>query len=157
MLNWESNQLCGGEEITGPEWPTSVAELPAGDAENGANLYQVTYACASCHGQIDEEGSNAVGPWLGNIAEVGPQRQEGYTAADYIYESILKPNTFIAPDCPNAACTEPSTMPGNFGERMSLQDMADIMAFLLGEAEFESNVDVEYPEGAVPSQSEQEP
>ena len=157
VLNWETNQLCGEEEITGPEWPTSVAELPAGDPENGANLYQVTYACASCHGQIDEEGTSQVGPWLGNIADVGPERQEGYTAADYIYESILKPNVYISPECPNGPCTEPSTMPANFGERMSLQEMADIMAFLLGEAEFESNVAIEYPEGAVPPPSQQEP
>jgi mono/diheme cytochrome c family protein len=157
VLNWENNQLCGEGVEEGPEWPTSVAELPAGDPENGANLYQVTYACASCHGQIDEEGSNAVGPWLGNIAEVGPQQQEGYTAADYIYESILKPNVYISPECPNGPCSEPSAMPANFGERMSLQDMADIMSFLLGETEFESNVAIEYPEGAVAPPSENEP
>lgn len=157
VLNWESNELCGGEEITGPEWPTSVADLPEGNPENGANLYQVTYACASCHGQIDEEGSNPVGPWLGNIAEIGPELREGYTAADYIYESVLKPNAFIAPECPNGPCPEPSPMPANFGERMSLQDMADIMSFLLGETQFESNVAVEYPEGAAPPPNQEEP
>lgn len=157
VLNWEDNELCGEVELEGPEWPASVAELPAGDPENGANLYQTTYACASCHGQIDEEGSNQVGPWLGNIANVGPERQEGYTAADYIYESVLKPNALIAPDCPTGPCNDPSQMRGDYGEVMSLQDMADIMAFLLGETEFESNVEIEYPEGAVPPPSEQEP
>jgi mono/diheme cytochrome c family protein len=156
VLNWEDEALCG-EEVTGPEWPPMVSELPAGDAENGAQLYEITYGCQACHGNIDEEGSNQVGPWLGDIAEVGPERIDGYTAADYIYESILKPNAFISPECPAGPCTEPSAMPANFGERMSLQDMADMMAYLLGTETFESNVAVEYPEGSVPPPAVEEP
>lgn len=147
VLNWESEELCGEEQVVeAPEWPANVSELPAGNAENGPQLYEVTYACQSCHGDPAQEGTNAVGPWLGDIAEVGPQRQEGYTAADYLYESILKPNAFIAPDCPNAPCTEPSAMPGNFGLQMTEQEMADVLAYLLGTSEFESNVEVQYPE-----------
>jgi hypothetical protein len=33
---------------------------------------------------------------------------------------------------------------------MTQQDMADIISYVLGTAEFESNVDVQYPEGSVP-------
>lgn len=148
VLNWENEELCGDQEaVELPEWPLQVSELPAGDAEAGQQAYAVTFGCQGCHGDPAQEGSNAVGPWLGNIADVGPQRVEGHTAADYIYESILKPNEFIAPECPNAPCTDPSAMPGDFGERMTLQDMADIMAYLLGTSEFESNVEVQFPEG----------
>jgi mono/diheme cytochrome c family protein len=147
VLNWESEALCGEEQVVeAPEWPANVSELPAGNAENGQQLYEVTYACQSCHGDPAQEGSNAVGPWLGDIAEVGPQREEGYTAADYVYESVLKPNAFIAPECPNGPCTEPSAMPGNFGLQMTEQEMADILTYLLGTSEFESNVEVQYPE-----------
>lgn len=150
VLNWESEELCGDQgEVEGPVWPLNVSELPAGDPENGQTLYETTYACQSCHGDIEQEDSAQVGPWLGNIDEEGAERIEGYTAADYVYESILKPNAFIAPECPNGACTEPSAMPDTFGQRMTLQDMADVMSYVLGTSEFESSTEVEYPEGAV--------
>ena len=158
VLNWESEELCGDQEqVTGPEWPRQVSELPAGDAEAGQQAYAVTYGCQGCHGDpTGDAGTAAIGPWLGDIATVGADRIEDYTAADYIYESVLKPNDFIAPDCPTGECAEPSGMPGDFGERMTLQDMANIMAFLLDTSEFESNVEVEYPAGAVPPNTEDE-
>jgi hypothetical protein len=44
----------------------------------------------------------------------------------------LNPNAFIAPLCANdAPCADPSGMPPNFGDRMSAQDLADIIAFLM--------------------------
>ncbi|MDX1662892.1 MAG: c-type cytochrome [Candidatus Promineifilaceae bacterium] len=152
VLNWESQELCGEDVVVeGPVWPLFAAELPTGNPENGAQLYEVTYACQSCHGDLEDEATALVGPWLGDIE--GRVPLEGYTAADYLYESILMPNAYISLECPNGPCGEPSAMPGNFGERMTLQEMADVMAFILGETEFESNVEVEYPEGAVPPQT----
>ena len=77
-----------------------------------------------------------MGPDLSNIAVDGATRIEGYSAADYVYESILEPNAFIAEQCPTGPCLgPPSAMLANFGERMAAnpQDMADILAYLLGE------------------------
>lgn len=154
VLNWESETLCGGEAVEGPVWPSRVNELPAGDPENGADIYQVPYGCNACHGVLEDENTaNGPGPWLGSLAAEAGDRIEGYTAADYVYESILLPNAHIAPECLTGGepgeCPEPSTMLANFGERMTEQDMADIIAYILGITEFESNVDVQYPEGAV--------
>lgn len=145
--NWESEALCGDvEEVERPDWPTLTAELPEGDPASGADGYGLTFGCAACHGNPEGEASTAaVGPWLGDIAEEGGDRVEGYTAADYVYESILLPNAHIAPECPNGPCGDPSPMPGNFGERMTLQDMADVMAYLLGTTTFESEAEVIYP------------
>jgi hypothetical protein len=47
----------------------------------------------------------------------------------YIYESILHPGDFLAPECPTGPCT--NQMPPNFGDRMEFQDMADVIAFLM--------------------------
>jgi mono/diheme cytochrome c family protein len=154
VLNWESEILCGGEAVEGPVWPSRVSELPAGDPENGADIYQVPFGCNACHGIVEDENTaNGPGPWLGTLAAEAGDRIAGYTAADYIYESILLPNAHIAPECLTGGqpgpCAEPSTMLANFGERMTEQDMADIIAYILGITEFESNVDVQYPEGAV--------
>lgn len=147
VVNWHSDVLCSEPPPPAIEWPTSVADLPEGDPAAGEELYRVTYGCAACHGDPAVEGSAVIGPWLGNIAADGADRIDGYTSADYVYESILRPSDFIAPECPNGPCTgPPSTMPNNFGTRMTtLQDMADIMAYLLGTSTFEGTAEVTFP------------
>lgn len=144
VLNFANEEFCAQEPIRF-DWPESVDDFlmldtadfvaAPGDAENGAALY-TSYACNSCHGNIDEAGSNQIGPWLGEIAEVGATRVEGQTAAQYVYNSILYPNDHIAPDCPNGACGEPSAMRGDYAFAIaanSPQDMADLLAYLLGQ------------------------
>lgn len=146
VANWESDELCGNIVVVEPvDWPASVADLPEGDPANGEQLYTIEYACSACHGNPAEDGSASVGPWLANIAADGATRQDGFTSADYVYESILLPLDFVAPECPNGPCPEPSTMPAEFGTRMSEQDMADILSFLLGASTFESSAEVTYP------------
>ena len=148
ILNWEDwdeGGICAQPTLPPPEWPQTVAELPQGNAANGAELYNVTYGCAACHGNIDEEGSNAVGPWVGNFKDLDNVRIDGYLAADYMYESVLLPNAFISPECPAGACASPSGMPDNFGLRMQIQEMADIMAYTLGTDTFEGNQTIVYP------------
>jgi mono/diheme cytochrome c family protein len=138
VLNWETEELCS-TPINLYEWPESVddfaAEFPEGDAANGEQLF-LTYGCTGCHGNMEDEGSATVGPWLGDIAETGSEFIEGYSAEDYVYESILDSSAFISPECPNAPCGgPPSAMPDNFALRMgeNAQDLADLMTFLLGE------------------------
>ena len=104
-----------------------------GDAERGLQLYEVEYGCAACHGGADSDASwNGTGPWSGLLSEMAGERIDGYTAEQYVYESIIHPNAFVVAECPNGACAVPSAMPGNFGERMTNpQDIADIMTWLL--------------------------
>jgi mono/diheme cytochrome c family protein len=136
VLNFDNEEFCAEEPDT-YEWAESVddflASVEPGDAANGADLYQ-SYGCAGCHGDVAVDGSNGVGPWLGEIGEVGATRVEGQTAAQYVYTSILDVDAFIAPDCPNGPCT--GGMLGDFATRISgnsPQDMADLLAFLVGE------------------------
>lgn len=144
VLNYENEELCA-EEPFSFNWPESVDDFltletddfvaAPGDPENGAALY-VSYACNTCHGNIDEPGSQQIGPWLGEIAEVGATRVEGQTATQYVYESILYPNDYIAPDCPQGPCTgPPSAMRQSYAFDMSSspQEMIDLLAYLLGE------------------------
>ncbi len=146
VLNWETVAMCSEPTPTPIPWPESVADLPVGDPVSGETLYNLTYGCAACHGDINTAGSNQVGPWAGDFKITGATRIEGYTAADYQYESILLPSAFIAPDCPNGACAgPPSAMPANFGQRMNPQHMADVLSFLLGTTTFEGNQSITYP------------
>jgi cytochrome c2 len=132
VLNWgEDPALCTEPTPEPVVWPDEVSELPAGDATNGETLYSLTYPCTSCHGDPTVEGSNNLGPWLGAIAVEGANRVEGQAADQYIYQSIIDVNAFIAPVCVNGApCAEPSQMRADFATVMSQQDMADIVAYL---------------------------
>lgn len=132
VLNWEG-VACPDGGVTQEEkvWPEDVEELPVGDPSNGQALFQTTMGCAACHGDPATPGSNGVGPHLGNIGAEGADRIEGKSAMQYIYESILNPNDFIAPDCPNGPCTAPSQMPNTFGERLDHQQMADLIQYLM--------------------------
>lgn len=151
VLNWQGD-LCVGDGPTAYTWPITMTALietegvtVPGDAANGQTLYEKTYACTSCHGDLATDGSNSVGPWLGDLAERGGSIVEGYGAADYAYESILNPNAHIAEVCPTGPCNSPSAMPGNFSIRISdPQSMIDLLTYILGDTLETTGVEVNY-------------
>ncbi len=76
--------------------PVDLAAASVAIAEGG---------CVACHTIPDIPGSiGQVGPNLADLGLNGAARRDGYTAEEYIRESILDPNAFIAPDCPNGPC-----------------------------------------------------
>src|SRR5512135_1511294 len=139
VLNWEA------QASTGPTTTVSftaigsdlTAALPAGDATRGANLFsqQAKLAngenapCKACHSL--QPDTVIVGPSLSGVASRADTREPGKAAADYIRESIQNPNAFIVPGNPNFAQDGKSVMPGNLGDKMSAQDLADLIAYLL--------------------------
>jgi len=132
ILNWADDPaLCGGGAVAAVEWPEAVEDLPEGDAENGPDIYQLN-GCAVCHGNPEDVNSVAtVGPLLGNIGNDAETRVEGMSAEQYVYESILVPNAFIAPDCPNGPCNDPSVMRQDYPNLLSDQDMADLVEYYM--------------------------
>lgn len=111
----------------------SQLETVTGDAARGDTLYHNTtssqlnqrLACSGCH----LPATNGTGPMSdGTFTRVQEVRLNdpvlaGYTAEQYLVESILQPGAYIAPGFQNL-------MLANFGERMSLQDLADLLAYL---------------------------
>lgn len=105
--------------------------LPIGDPGHGEQLYTGVYACGACHGDPKAPGSNNIGPHLGGIGLAGGTRISGKSAAQYIYESILSPDAFIAPQCKDGRpCEQPSAMP-EYSSLINLQDAADLLTYLL--------------------------
>jgi len=86
--------------------------------------------CGACHviGALGE--ARKVGPDLTNIGAVAGERIAGVSATDYLRQSILEPNAFIAPECPNGPCLT-NVMPQYYGERLSPEQVEMIVAYLL--------------------------
>ncbi|HSR68494.1 MAG TPA: hypothetical protein VLU25_11175, partial [Acidobacteriota bacterium] len=90
-----------------------------------------TYGCVACHGDPGVPDSNIIGPHLGRIGTAAASRIEGKSAAQYIYESILEPNAFIAPECEQGLpCDEPSAMP-EYAALVDIEHVAHLVTFLL--------------------------
>lgn len=118
-----------GGEVALP--PDARLLAPIGKAERGESLYMALYGCVACHGDPQVALSNNVGPHLGGIATAAATRIEGVAAAQYIYESIIEPSAFIAPECKGGRpCSEPTAMP-EYASLINLQDAADLLAYLL--------------------------
>lgn len=117
-----------GGEVSLP--PDARLLLPIGVAERGEQLYTGVYGCIACHGDPTTPGTNNVGPHLAGIGMAASARIEGVSAAQYIYDSMLEPGAFIAPECKHGPCTEPTAMP-EYASLMNLQDFADLLVYLL--------------------------
>ncbi len=110
ILNWEEE--AGSIESIAE---SSVAgDTPDGTPEErGRNIFQMS-GCLACHA-INGEGGN-IAPDLTNVyAEQGE---------DFIHQSILKPNTAISEGF------QANIMPPNYADRLSEQDLDDIVAYL---------------------------
>ncbi len=137
IMNWKDRALAqAGAPTPGPSGPTFgtdiTAALPTGDAGRGKTLTEGPLGCANCHILAP------VGPaWLAQAGQPGIGaraatriKQPDYTgkaadATQYLIESIVQPNAYIVQGF------QSSIMPQNFGQRLSAQDMADIIAYLL--------------------------
>ena len=98
------------------------------DPENGKLLFETfqeaaNYACSTCHSVISED--TLVGPGLLNIKARALERVAGQSAAEYIYESIVKPDLYLVEGF------DAELMPENWMEIYSNIEIFDMVAYLL--------------------------
>ncbi len=96
-------------------------------------------ACGSCHA-IDGI-PNAVGVIAPNLSGISMAADEhlksdsytgkATTVEEYLYESILDPNSFIAPACPTGACA-PNVMPAALADTLTADEINSIVTYLNG-------------------------
>lgn len=113
----------GGEggAITADSYRQELAALPdEADPTHGEALF-ATYGCAACH---DSAASTGVAPAMDGIVERAGEGRPPLTAEAYIYESIIHPGAYLVEGYSNV-------MPANFRERLSDQDLADMIAYLM--------------------------
>ncbi|MGB7341873.1 MAG: c-type cytochrome [Phototrophicaceae bacterium] len=93
--------------------------LPStGDIANGEILF-TAQTCNACH----LEGASGA-PYLEGFAERAGTVVEGQSAREYAFYSIVEPAQHIAEGYGNA-------MPNHYDERMTSQEIADLVAYLL--------------------------
>jgi len=134
IMNWEST----AELVEVPSGPIGGAvgtditkTLPEGDAARGEALAQ-SLACVACH------IAAPTGPaWLpsGDQPGIATRAESRFTQSDYsgqattawqyLFEAIVLPNAYIVPGYAQGI------MPANYGQTLSDQDLADLIAYLL--------------------------
>jgi len=104
----------------------------SGDSFNGQLLYNglelaldgTALGCAGCH-TTSEVAPSTAGTWT-RVSEIrlNDPALAGQSVREYLVRSIVDPNAYIAP---NFAA---NLMATNFGARLDLQQLADIVAFM---------------------------
>lgn len=127
-----AGELTVGEDI---DRIMRTLETINGDPINGQLLYNDgapgadgnTLGCIGCHMDEGSTGPPTTGTWSRWDEQHSQLDQfEDYTFDRYIVESIVEPNAYIVPDYQNV-------MPSNFSDRLTYQQMADIIAYLRGQ------------------------
>ncbi|NIM92730.1 MAG: c-type cytochrome [Anaerolineales bacterium] len=137
IMNWEDVALAEAGEGTPVPAPEDTigtditVELPEGDSDRGAALSD-TLGCSGCH-LLSEVGP----PWLPDGGEPGIGERAGtritqvdYTgeainSEEYLIESIVLPDVYVVDGY------QQGLMPGNYGDRLTVQEVADLVIYML--------------------------
>lgn len=122
VMNWEATAI-EGVTLEQLATPTPSAEELADPLARGRQVY-LDNGCGGCH-TIEGLSAGTVGPNLTEIGLIAATRIEGLSAAEYIRESILIPNSYIVEGYPE------NVMPDTFGETLGEQQIDDLETFLL--------------------------
>jgi hypothetical protein len=110
--------------------PTAVPPTPRPIEGGDAETIILNAGCGSCHAVGTLGEGRKVGPDLSTIGLTADSRVPEMTAAEYIRQSILEPNAYLAPECPNGECL-PNIMPQDYERRLSEQQVDTVVGFLL--------------------------
>ncbi len=106
--------------------------------------------CTSCH-QIGALGeSHKVGPDLSDIGWRAQGRVPGMAADTYILQSIIDPNIWLAPECPNGPCLA-NIMPRDYSQRLSEEQQGILVEFLLTQQQSGEQAPAAAPEAVEPA------
>ncbi len=105
------------------EIPKGGEKVEAASAqERGKALFQdPSVGCYLCHA-LGGPGATR-GPDLSKIGKTGATSKPGMSLEEYLRESLIDPTAYIVPDYP-------PIMPANLGDRLTEEQIEDLIAFL---------------------------
>jgi len=98
-------------------------ETVTGDANNGQTLYNGALGCSGCHSTTVAPPTDETWLTVTQGDRLSDPALAGYTPEQYLVQSIVAPQAYTVPGFAQA-------MPQNFGERLDIQMLADILAYL---------------------------
>lgn len=136
ILNWGERALAGAEPtpVSGePMMGTDIqVELPPGDAERGRALADGALGCTVCHALTPVGPAWAAAGGQPGLAERAAQHiaapdyaGAATTPEQYLVESVMQPNAYLVEGF------DQGVMPADFGDKVTLQQMADLLAYML--------------------------
>lgn len=112
--------LAAFEEIT----PDAARGELLYNGQERAQAQPVVLGCSGCH-LGGAQAPDTVMTWDNTVnIRLDEAQFAGYTPEQYLIESIVNPNAYVVP--PYAS----GVMPQNYNEQLSVQDVADIIAYL---------------------------
>lgn len=116
--------------------PTEAPAQAAGDPEAGQTVFTTSHtlpdgaqwACASCH-SVSPDEMVLIGPGLYNVSVRAQTYDVNQTPEEYIHNSIVNPQDFIAPH--PAGGQWPLPMPHGFGDVLSEDEINNVVAYLM--------------------------
>ena len=108
---------CGGEKTVSPTGPVegTLPKAAKGNPAAGKKVF-ADNGCGSCHTFASAGATGKIGPDLSTVLKG--------KSADFIKTSITDPNAQIAPGF------QPNVMPQMYGQQLTSQQLADLVAFL---------------------------
>ncbi len=102
---------------------TAPAEsAPTLDASQQQGQAVFNLRCAQCHALAQD--TIVIGPSIAGVATRAATRIEGYSAEEYIEESILFPKDYVVDGFTD-------TMPTNFNRELTSEELAWVVAYLM--------------------------
>jgi cytochrome c551/c552 len=103
-----------------------AAALAAANPDNGAQV-ALARGCVGCHAL--DPAVTMTGPTWYHVGDTAVSRVAGESPALYLYHSIINPGGFVVANYPSGV------MPANYSEQLSVQELADLIAYLLQQNE----------------------
>ena len=109
------------DPVSADSYADEVAAVLENANPANAEAVMIIYGCIACH----RAGvANNVAPGFVGIAETAAQRRPPMPADAYLYESIVHPGNYVVEGFSDV-------MPHDLGDRMSDQEIGDMIAYLL--------------------------
>jgi cytochrome c1 len=99
-----------------------LAAFASANPANGEVLYQ-SQGCLGCHSL--DPNVQMTGPTWYNLGNIAVSRVPGMSPALYLDMSVVNPSAHIVTGYPD------NIMPKNYGDILTIQDQADLIAFML--------------------------
>jgi mono/diheme cytochrome c family protein len=115
-----SSSSSGGS--TGGSTGGGNGAKPTGNAANGKTIFTGSAGCSACHAFTAAGSTGTTGPNLDSLSAAA--QKAGMPLADFIHQSIVDPNAYIAPGYSQGI------MPATFGQSLSSSDINDLVTFL---------------------------